>query len=505
MKLPTLDEVDAELARRSLASFVRRHWATLEPEKPLIWNWHIDAICEHLEAVSGGHIRRLVINIPPGCMKSMLVSVMWPAWVWATRPGWRVITASYAHKLAVRDAAKSRRVLESARYQLDYPGRVVFSDDQNAKDYYENTKGGVRQCISPGGGTTGFRGDAAVLDDPLNAMDAYSESARESVNLWLDAAVGSRLNDLRTDPIVLMMQRLHTNDPTGHLLEQGEWEHLCLPSEFDPKRRSTTCGGLWTDPRTEPGELLFPTLFPKEVLDRERKRMQSAYEGQHQQIPVSTEGGMFPRAWWRRYRALPKNSEEFGEWSLSVDCTFKGRTQGQQGKPPDYVAIGVWLKWQGKAYLVKAVNRRLNFPQTRAVLLRLCEEFPKLGAKYVELGANGQGIVDALQADNGVSGLIGVKLDGRSKEARAAAVTHWVEAGDVWLPAGQEFCAYPWEFDDAGDPVQQYVDQLATFPRGANDDQVDQTSQYLHRAFAQSQPVIGVKAIGVASDVDAPM
>lgn len=293
------------MARRSLAEFVRQAWHVVEPGLDLAWNWHIDAICQHLEAVTDGRIRRLLINVPPGHMKSLIVSVFWPAWVWLKRPQWRGLFSSYAMDLAIRDSGRCRDLVMSDWYRDTFSPGWELKDNQNTKTLFENTENGFRFSLSVGGRATGFRGDCVVCDDPLNAKEQDSEAARKESLQWWDRVMSSRLNDMRTGSRVIIMQRLHVEDLSGHVLERGGYDHLCLPSEFDPERRITTSIG-WTDPRTQPGELLFPELFPQEVLDSARTELgELDFAGQHQQTPFPAGGAMFKREWFQIIDATP--------------------------------------------------------------------------------------------------------------------------------------------------------------------------------------------------------
>ena len=464
--LPSVEELDAELHRRSLSDFVRAYWSVVEPATPLVWGWHLDAICDHLQAVSEGHITRLLINVPPGHMKSLIVSVFWPAWEWTRMPGRRSLFSSYAMALAVRDSVKCRRVIESDPYRAF---GVTLREDSNAKDSFANTFGGVRHTTSVGSSVIGWRGDAVVVDDPIDTMSARSEHARHEVVEWWDKAMSSRLNDQRTGARVIIMQRLHEDDLSGHVLRQGGYEHLVLPTEFDPANRAATCGGAWTDPRTERGELLFPAMFPREVVARIKLDLGSdGFAGQHQQTPVNVSGGMFARDWWKRFTVPPPSG---AEWAASIDCTFKDSAKS------DYVVAQVWARHGARHFLVWQSRRRMSFTETCELVKRLKSIFPRVGPILIEDKANGPAVLDALRAT--VPGLIAIDPGARGKEARAAAVTPFVEAGNVYLPAGP--LEHPWESDEPGDPVEQFIHELSTFPRGRNDDQFDACTQMLNR------------------------
>lgn len=500
-EVPPAEVLAAERARRSLTDFVRLFWPIVEPRTPLIWSWHLDAICEHLEAVSAGFVRRLIISVPPGHMKSLLVSVFWPSWIWANSPEWRGLFASYAEALAVRDATRCRVIIESPLYRRAYcePREWAMLEDQNAKAEYGNTARGYRVSVGVGGKATGLRGDAVVVDDPLNAMDALSAAARARVVEWWDLAMSTRQNDPRKSVQVVIAQRLHEEDLTGHLLARGGYEHLCLPSEFEPERRAVTCGGAWKDPRAEEGELLFPERFPRAVLDDAKETLGSAdYAGQHQQAPTPRGGGMFRAEWWRRYRQLPRNA---GRFIASVDCAFKG------GPGSDFVAVQVWACVGAARYLVWSSRRRLTFSATRALVEHVAREWP-LDAVLVEDKANGPAIVDSLR--DMVPGVLGMNPGAAGKEARAQAITPAVEAGQVWIPedpsgnvqvwrAGASAWSETggWELDGPGSPVQAFLDELGAFPRARHDDQVDALSQalrWLREPPASTTPLATVSA-----------
>lgn len=527
--------VKAEKARRSLYEFVRQAWSVVEPAQPFIDNWHIRAICEHLEAVTRGEIHYLLINVPPGHAKSLLVCVFWPAWVWINRPAWRGLFGSYSSDLSLRDSVKCRALIESPWYRLRFSDPVgegqtligspswELSGDQNVKSYFTNTTTGARLALSVGGKATGFRGNTIVVDDPLNAQDAMSKLKRDEAIFWWDKVMSSRLNDLAHDSRVIIMQRLHEDDLSGHVLDQPgdvRYEHLCLPSEFETARRARTyvekkehvpgCPGrgaprvydsvhpvtgevetltvygdcpcktrkelFWIDPRTQEGELLFPELFPKKVLDEMKVPLGSAgYAGQHQQRPAPEDGERFKRSWWRFWkpdglapneqcprprkcyegpaRALPTIHQTV----ISLDCSFKD-TDGT-----DYVVFQVWGTNKADRFLLDQVRGRLSFTATIQQFRLLCAKYPTAYKKLVEDKANGSAVIDTLTRE--IPGIVAVNPEG-GKEARAAAIQPQVESGNVFLPEGA-----PW--------LEAFIDELASFPLGKNDDQVDAMSQAL--------------------------
>jgi hypothetical protein len=224
----------AERARRSLREYIRMAWHVVEPSTPYVHGWHIDAMCEHLEAVTAGEIRNLLITVPPRHMKSLTVSVFWPTWEWLTHPERRWLFSSYALSLAIRDSLKCRRLILSPWYQRHFGHVYALTDDQNAKLRFENDKTGYRLSTSVGGAATGEGGDRLVCDDPHNVREADSDVIRAATLVWWDETMSTRLNDPATGARVIIGQRVHENDLAGHVLEQGGYEHLCLRCEYEP-------------------------------------------------------------------------------------------------------------------------------------------------------------------------------------------------------------------------------------------------------------------------------
>lgn len=461
MRLPGLAEINAELCRRRLGEFVRQSWAVLEPATPFIDGWHIDAICEHLEAVRRREIRKLIINIPPGLTKSRIVSVDLPAWIWTTEPTAKFLTASYAQTLATRDALYSRRLITSDWYQQHFGGSFKLTGDQNQKMRYENDKTGFRIATSVGGVVTGERGDFRFLDDPLKAEDGNSEAAISNTNDWLRFSWSTRAND-PTSCEVVIMQRLHENDPTGFMLREfGGYEHLMIPMRYEAKRKCITIIG-WEDPRRVEGELICPARFPEDsVRELEKKLGPFGASCQLQQSPSPTIGGLYKRDKWRLYDKLP---EKFDELVQSWDMTFKGEIRN------DYVAGGAWGRVGANVYkLPKAYHEKADINETLKAVQDMKAAYPGTGAIYVENKANGPAVVALLK--NKIPGLIEVDPNeiGGDKVSRAHATVPYHEAGNLWLPDPKFFPeAAPW--------VTAFIDEHARFTgqAGAQDDWVDE-------------------------------
>lgn len=463
--LATTDPKRPEYVGRQmgLCEFIKEAWHVVEPGRDLVWNWHIEAIALHLEAVTEGKIKNLLIAIPPGCMKSKIVSVLWPAWMWTMKPSIKFIGCSYAMDLATRDSLASRDIIQSQWFAETFRPGWRLKDDQNVKTRYETTAGGGRQALSIGSMTTGFRADGIIVDDPLNASAVLEgkvniQEAVESANKYIGGVLPTRLNDLRTGFKVLIMQRLHENDAIGFLRESGAYEELILPMEFRAEDRYTTSIGF-TDPRTKDGELMFPEMFPLEELEKKKSPYELGevmYQAQYQQDPTPSKGDVFDRDWFKAWTELPRFTAKI----ISVDCTFKDK------KGSDYVVISVWGAIGNRRLLVEQVRARMSFTATKTALRAVYERHPDVNAVLIEDKANGTAIIDELKTEIPI--IIPIEPIG-SKLARAMAVQPICEGLCVEIPAH-------WSESDRED----WLKEIAGFPKRKHDDRVDDMTQALN-------------------------
>ncbi len=293
-RIPDQFLVKKKLAENYLRHFTRQAWHVLEPTTAFVSGWHIDVICEHLEAVSRSKITRLLINIPPRHTKSLLVSVLWPCWSWIHNPSSRWLFVSYGQDLSTRDSVKCRRLITSQWYQEMWGDKFAITSDQNQKTRFENDKTGYRLATSVGGMLTGEGGGFLIIDDPHNVKEAESDTIRESILRWYDEVLSTRLDDPKTGAKVIIMQRVHERDLSGHVLQkEAGYTHLCLPARYETDRRCTTVLGF-SDPRKEEGKPLWPALYgDKELTALENSLGSYAAAGQLQQRPSPRGGGMF--------------------------------------------------------------------------------------------------------------------------------------------------------------------------------------------------------------------
>ena len=476
----TLEQEAAALSG-DLAAFVKAAWPQVWPNQPYSHGWHIEAIAERLEAVSAGETRKLQIWVPPGSSKSTVVSIMWPAWEWAREPWLRYITASYDQDLSTRFAVQSRELLRSAWYQSRWPA-VTLKRDQDLKRSYANTSGGERYATSPGsiGGTAGGTGRHAhriVIDDPINAAAVTSEAALAHVAEWHDGTLSTRFADPKTGVEVIIMQRLAERDLAGHVLEQGDWDVLCLPEEYEPDHPF-----VWpSDRRTEPGELLMPDrIGPAEHASRVSVLGAHRAAGQLQQRPAAREGAILKRSAWRFFPArwledderhyLPKFTALVQSW----DTAFKDRTSS------DYVAGGLWGQVGPDLYLLAIRHDRMGLSATKAAMRAMADlaerNWRGLPQRIlIEKSANGVEIIEELKRE--LRGIVPVTAS-VSKVARAEAAEPALEAGNVFLP-GMAAPENPSGYNEAMTPAfaQGLVEECAMFPNGQHDDQVDMFTQ----------------------------
>lgn len=501
-QLRELDRYDAE---QSLSFFLRKAWKYIDPA-PFTDGWVIDALADHLEAVADGQIRRLLINIPPRHSKSSICSVAFPAWVWAQEfegptsgPGVPIVSASYAFKLSTRDSVKCRRLIASPWYQALWGHRFSLLSDSNQKIRFGNTRGGERIVSSVDGGVTGEGGNIIIIDDPNNAKEVLSEATIEATNEdWWDGTMSTRLNDPKTGAYIVIQQRLGESDLTGHILSKpnsGEWTHLMLPAEYEPQRSFVTSIG-WEDPRTEPGEL----LWPERMGHREINELKAALgtwrsAGQLQQRPEPAGGGIIKRDQWQLWPPEGEPTDNFGriiapaayppmDYILaSVDTAYTEKTMNDES------ALTIWGVFSGEQVardlkVFGGGSQRVYGETSAKVMLMYCwhgrlelndlvKEIGKHCKQYrvdkilIENKGNGISVAQEMRRLFNTEGFA-IQLNdpgNTDKIARLYSVQNIFEEGQVYAPERQ------WSED--------VMAQCGTFPNAKHDDIVDTVSQAL--------------------------
>lgn len=441
-----------ERAEASLFEFMRQAWHLVEPDTPFVEGWHIRAICEHLEALTNGELfNDLLINMPPGCCKSLMTSVFWPAWVWTTRPHFRWFFASYDQNLSTRDNVRCRNIIESHWYQGRWGERFRLVGDQNQKTRYDTDHRGWRLATSTGGRGTGEHPDIIVVDDPHNAKDIDSDKERQAALDWWDGTISTR-GKIRNVRRAVVMQRLKESDLSGHILEKGGFVHICLPMRFESDRMQATPLG-WMDPRTVDGELLWPQAFNEQsVVELERDLGSLRAAGQLQQRPQDLIGGMFKRDWFSIVDELPANAKR------AVRYWDKAGTEGG-GDPSAGVLI---TEHEGIYYIVDvqrgqwSIDKRNRIMDVTASLDR--ERFDVSIWVEQEPGSGGKESAEITIKRMAGYDVHAERVTG-AKQTRAQPLAAQCEAGNVKLIRG------PWN--------KAFIDEACGFPHGSHDDQID--------------------------------
>lgn len=451
----------------SLAGFVKEAWHVLEPTNPLKWSWHLDAMCEHLQAISEGRLEpRLIINVPPGSSKSMIVSVLWQAWEWGPlgRPSMRYLTSSFEEGNVTRDTRKTRDLIRSEWFRALWPNVTLVRAGETS---FANEDTGTREGVAFAS-ITGKRGDRFVIDDPHSLDGAESETERaKATRRFLEGGL-NRVNDQTASAIVVVMQRLHEADLSGVLLSrQLGFTHLLIPMEFEPARRCITPIG-WKDPRTYDGELMDPVRMPREAVDRLKSVSDYSWAGQYQQRPVPREGGLFKRHWFegKVIKVAPPGTVWWRHWDLAATAKkTSARTAGvKMGRTPD-----------GKFIVGHVVKTQSEGDQVR----RLIKATAEIDGGDVGISLpQDPGQAGKVQKADFITQLAGWNVRAEpetgDKYTRAEPFSAQCEGGNVYLIEGE------WNSD--------YLDELCLFPGGTWKDQVDASSGAFGRLVKPQAP-----------------
>lgn len=526
---------DDGVRQGGLVAFVRYFWHVLEPETPFTDGWPLWAMCEHLEAVTAGEINRLLINVPPGFMKSLLVDVFWPAWEWGPmgKSHLRYVTFSYSASLTERDNERFRDLIISPEYQALY-GKVVRAVKVGATKI-TNTNKGWKLASSVGGVGTGERGNRVILDDPHNVKEAESETVRQETVRWFRESMSNRLNDLDRDAILIIMQRVHEDDVSGAIQTLGlDYTILCIPMEFDWARPETTIG--WIDPRADlesegdsaEGIGAWDDRFPEHVRARTKREIGPyAWAGQYQQAPAPRGGGLIQRSWWQLWDPPDDRFPSFEYLLASLDSSY---TEKEANDPSALTVWGVFMNAEGqrRIMLVHAWRKHLQFSADRSKLLPLpqgnrflwqgdrfrenpewirwkqrtqehwgliewvqdtCARF-KVDRLLIEAKASGMSAADELRNRYGLQTwaieCVPVTTD---KYARLLACQPTFSQLMIYAPAR--------------DWAEMVIDEIAVFPKGRFKDLTDSTSQAIKhlrdRGLAQTDEEVNAADIAAVT------
>jgi predicted phage terminase large subunit-like protein len=448
----------AALLRSELRFFVQKSFQTILPGTPYLRNWHVDAIVYQLMRVKAGEISRLLINQPPRSLKSICVSVAYVAWLLGHDPTRRIIVVSYSNEFAAELHRQFRMIIDASWYRALFPAMRPAKDSGTE---LVTTAGGSRYATSVAGSLTGRGADLIIVDDPLKAEEAMSETARRRVIDWYAGTLVSRLNDKENGPIVVVMQRLHEDDLAGYLLGQGGWEHLDLPA-IAVEDSVIPIGPAKMITRRR-GEILHAERESQEVLDRIKAEIGSLmFSAQYQQRPIPPEGNLVRREWIKWYASPPgpaEGAQVVQSWDVASTASDTG----------DWSVCTTWLMIKRSYYLLDVWRGRLEFPDLKRKLIALARE-RRANRIIIEQAGPGLHLIQELRTnpEPGVSVPIGINPEG-NKLMRMEAQSARFEAGQVYLPEQA-----PW--------LATLLHELLGFPKGRHDDQVDSVSQFLNWA-----------------------
>jgi len=443
--------------RQHLLPFVEKVFETLHPGAPFHHNWHIDVMAWDLECMARGEFTRHIINLPPRHLKSVVVSVAFVAWMLGRDPSKKFICASYNKELADKLSRDTRTVMESDWYKRLFPSTRLDRRKQT-EDQIHTTQHGYRLATSCNGSLTGLGGDFIIIDDPMKANDIESELARKAVNDWFVGVVATRLNDKQRGCIIVVMQRLHEDDLSGHLLAKGRWEHLCIPAETAADR------SYWYGPGDEDlvvyraGSVLDPAREPRSALEQLMRDMGThRYSAQYLQEPLPADGALFNWQWFNFYDQEDIRHIDFDFLFISWDVASTVNDRA------DYSVATIWGVIESDSYLLDVLRVRAPHPELRRMALQQYKQH-KPDCILVETAGIGRPFLDDLYRKCHQRAIAAPTR--QNKLVRAEAVTPIIESGRVFLPRSA-----PW--------LDEFRREILAFPAGKYDDQVDSMVNFL--------------------------
>jgi predicted phage terminase large subunit-like protein len=440
------------IVRKHFDLFLRRCLRTLNPGQPFLPNWHILAIAHQLDRIRRGEITRLIINMPPRHLKSLTVSVAFPAYLLGLEPWHRIFAISYGSELSSKHASDFRSIVESAWFRRAFPMRI----SRSLEDEVWTTARGFRRSTSVYGTLTGLGGDLFIIDDPQKAVDALSDAHRDRLNHWVSNTLMSRLDSKQTGAIILVQQRVHLNDLSGYLMELGGWEVLSLPAIAEQDETIAIGDGVF---HSRPaGEALHPELEPLESLEKLRFEIGSdVFAAQYQQAPVPPGGCMIRREWLRYYDKLP-------ERTYRTRIIQSWDTAAKDGAQNDWSVCTTWMQVDNCYYLMDLTRGRYEYPRLRDVAIAQAQKH-RPHCILIEDASTGTALAQELKKSY-LGGSVRLVPIERDKIGRLYVHQAKFEDGRVLFPKNASF-------------LPALEAELLTFPQGKTDDQVDSLSQAL--------------------------
>ncbi len=463
-----------EVCRNNFFPFVWKVFGTLHQGSGDRFEpaWHVRAMCHELDNVRTGENKRLVINIPPRCLKSVTVAVAYVAYLLGHYPNAKIIVASYGLDLARKHSEDCRKVMDTPWYQAMFP-ETRLAKKGNTSEEIKTTKGGGRKAVSIGSAVTGHGADYIIIDDLMKAADASSEAELVKAQEFIERTLLSRFDNPSKGRVVMVAQRLHEVDPPGYLLDKGTYRHLNLPAIAEEEE--VVAIGQGKAHRRQPGDLLSPTRLDQETLDGMRREMGSAtFNCQYQQNPIAPDGSPLRWEWFGSYDEVePRN------WYQTV---IQSWDTGMSADPKsDFSACTTWGFRENNWYLLDVWRGQMDYPDLKSKVKRMVEQWDP-GSVLIEDAATGKPLFDELFRDDRRQ-YERIRPD-KDKETRFQSACAPVEEGKVFLPSDALW-------------LPAFKRELQSFPRGRNDDQVDSFSQFLnwskgtgvYRALGREHPL----------------
>lgn len=472
MSLDLAHEATLAGLRTSISAFTRTAFNVVANGKRYLHNWHIDCMADYLHAAHMGEIKRLVINIPPRSLKSIMVSVAFPAWVMGKNPAAQFIVGSFSQDIAIKHSVDTRLLMQSEIYRELFP-KTIIADDQNEKRKFQTTARGHRIATSVHGSITGEGGDYLILDDPIKPDEALSDTVRNGTNDWIEQVFMSRENQMGLGRFIMVMQRVHEDDPAGRWLSKGDCVHLNLPAEFVKKTFIEIRGKRYPkEGYFEAGDLLHPLLMPKEELELKRRDIgEYAYAGQYLQMPAPLGGGALKREWLQHENVAGTNMNKY----ILVDPANSKKKGG------DYTAmIVVGLNDDRSYYILDIVRDKMNIQERAEKLFELVKRWNPIAVGYEKYGMmlDVDYVKEVMQRKNYRFNVVELKGTSLSKEDRIKKLIPLFMEKRVYLP---EYGFFKTDLDGKPiDLVKSFVEEeYAPFPVGKHDDMIDALARIL--------------------------
>lgn len=447
------------ILRNDLHTFVKKSFSSQHPGDKLSDNWHLKAITHHLELCQRGKIKRLLITLPPRSLKSHIASVSFPAFLLGQDPSHKIVCASYSGQLTEFFSNQCRSLMMEPWYKTVFPTTVI-SPMKNTASEFDTTMHGHRIATSPGGTLTGRGGDFIIIDDINKASDYQSSVSRENANLWFDNTLQSRLNSIKDGCIIVVQQRIHTEDLAGHILKKGGWVHLNLPAIAQENQKILIGDNEYIHFAKE--DLLHEDRLSRATLEQQRKNIGNyIFSAQYLQAPVPEKGNIIPVESFRSFNNPPTPQQ--GDLIVHSWDIASG-----QGDNNDYSVGTIWRYRYNQFYLLDVVRRKITYSD---LLAEIHHQAIESGANFVLIEKAGVGIalIDELQRYCKLNIIPIVPF--KDKVTRMIPGTADIEAGKVALPAEALWRA-------------KFERECAEFPYSKHDDQVDSLSQFLDWARA---------------------